>query len=531
MLKKLGFAVAALLWATMAIAQDDEVDLRWYTSLSGGASYAGTDSAKFGPFGSFSVGRAITGWQGIELEANYLKLNVDDLKGKYDYSRPTVGFNFIQYVLPQEIPIRPYVLANLNYHFISFLDEKLSGGGVGVGGGAMLNLSPHWDFRMQGRYNLDFINKKGDVPEDTFYLWDFSVGFLYKFGAFPADDDGDGVPNGLDKCPDTPRGVKVYSDGCPIDLDGDGVPDYLDKCPNTPKGTAVGPDGCPLDSDGDGVPDNLDRCPGTPPGAIVDANGCPVDSDGDGVPDFLDKCPGTPAGVKVDPNGCPLDSDGDGIPDYLDQCPKTAPGQAVNAVGCPIADSDGDGIPDNLDKCPNTPVGQKVGPDGCPLDSDGDGIPDDQDQCPNTPPGLKVLPDGCAPAGDCRKPRPGEAVDARGCALDRRFVLRGVKFEFDSDRLLPESKVILKEVAETLGAYPNIKVDVEGHTDWIGTEAYNLGLSERRAIAVQKFLEDNGVQMKRLKPVGYGESNPIDTNDTEEGRENNRRVEFKVTEG
>jgi len=140
-----------------------------------------------------------------------------------------------------------------------------------------------------------------------------------------------------------------------------------------------------------------------------------------------------------------------------------------------------------------------------------------------------VLPDGCAPSGDCRRPRPGEAVDARGCALDRRFVLRGVKFEFDSDRLLPESKVILKEVAETLSAYPNIKVDVEGHTDNIGTDAYNLGLSERRSITVQKFLESNGVVAKRLRPVGYGESVPIDTNDTEAGRENNRRVEFKVT--
>ncbi len=158
-------------------------------------------------------------------------------------------------------------------------------------------------------------------------------------------------------------------------------------------------------------------------------------------------------------------------------------------------------------------------------------MPDDIDQCPNTPPGLKVLPDGCAPVGDCRKPRPGEPVDARGCALDRRFVLRGVKFEFDSDRLLPESKVILKEVAETLNAYPQIKVDVEGHTDSIGTDAYNLGLSERRSIAVQQFLSTNGVTKGRLRPVGYGESNPIDTNETEAGRENNRRVEFKVTEG
>ena len=119
------------------------------------------------------------------------------------------------------------------------------------------------------------------------------------------DDDGDGVRNALDKCPDTPKGVKVDSDGCPIDSDGDGVPDYLDKCPDTPKGVTVDSNGCPVDSDGDGVPDYLDKCPGTPKGMAVNAEGCP-DTDGDGVYDNFDKCPGTPRGVPVDDTGCPL---------------------------------------------------------------------------------------------------------------------------------------------------------------------------------------------------------------------------------
>lgn len=120
------------------------------------------------------------------------------------------------------------------------------------------------------------------------------------------DDDGDSVPNHLDKCPDTPTGVEVDAKGCPIDTDGDGVPDYLDKCPNTPAGVKVDTRGCPVDSDGDGVPDYLDKCPGTPAGAAVDAKGCPIDSDGDGVPDYLDKCPGTPRGVPVGDDGCPI---------------------------------------------------------------------------------------------------------------------------------------------------------------------------------------------------------------------------------
>jgi OOP family OmpA-OmpF porin len=119
------------------------------------------------------------------------------------------------------------------------------------------------------------------------------------------DDDGDGVRNALDKCPDTPKGVTVDSNGCPIDSDGDGVPDYLDKCPGTPKGVKVDAKGCPLDSDGDGVPDTADKCPGTPKGMAVNAEGCP-DTDGDGVPDNIDKCPGTPRGVPVDDVGCQL---------------------------------------------------------------------------------------------------------------------------------------------------------------------------------------------------------------------------------
>ncbi|MCW7753905.1 OmpA family protein [Desulfobotulus sp. H1] len=120
----------------------------------------------------------------------------------------------------------------------------------------------------------------------------------------------------------------------------------------------------PVDSDGDGVPDHLDRCPDTPPGAPVDKWGCPVDSDWDGVPDYRDHCPGTPEGLAVDEKGCPIDSDGDGVPDYLDECPDTPEGVVVDIRGCPI-DSDGDGVPDYLDACPGTPVGARVNERGC----------------------------------------------------------------------------------------------------------------------------------------------------------------------
>lgn len=182
-------------------------------------------------------------------------------------------------------------------------------------------------------------------------------------------------------------------------------------------------------------------------------------------------------------------------------------------------------------KCPNVPAGispDMLDADGCPLDNDGDGIPDYLDECPHSPSGAKVLPNGCALKNDCRKPHSDEKVDENGCALDKTFILTGVKFDFDSDRLTPESKIILNDVAETLKSNPEIKVEVAGHTDDIGTDAYNLGLSEHRANTVKTYLESRGVEGTRMMPVGYGKTMPIDTNGTDAGRENNRRVEFKV---
>ncbi len=120
------------------------------------------------------------------------------------------------------------------------------------------------------------------------------------------------------------------------DSDRDGVPDDMDKCPNTAPGITVDEVGCPADSDGDGVPDDIDICPDTPSGVQVDDLGCPFDSDGDGVDDYLDRCPDTPKGVEVNSEGCPLDSDMDGVPDYMDDCPDTPVGVAVNERGCPL---------------------------------------------------------------------------------------------------------------------------------------------------------------------------------------------------
>jgi OOP family OmpA-OmpF porin len=184
--------------------------------------------------------------------------------------------------------------------------------------------------------------------------------------------------------------------------------------------------------------------------------------------------------------------------------------------------------------CPNKPAdmpeGAPVGPDGCPLDSDGDGVPDYLDECPHTPAGAKVLANGCALKGDCRTPKAGEAVDENGCAANKAFILKGVNFEFDSDRLTADAKDILNGVAETLQSYSDLKIEVAGHTDDVGTEAYNLGLSERRAHSVVTYLGSRGVDTSRLTPVGYGKTRPLVQGTTDEDRAKNRRVELNVKE-
>ncbi len=201
------------------------------------------------------------------------------------------------------------------------------------------------------------------------------------------------------------------------------------------------------------------------------------DTDGDGVPDSLDKCPGTPAGVGVDGTGCPLDSDRDGVPDYRD-------------------------------KCPGTPAGIEVDSSGCPLDSDGDGVLDMADECPGTPPGVRV--------------------DSKGCEIKKVTSLEGVGFATNSDELTEESRAILDSTASELARYPDMKVEVAGHTSSTGPAEYNLVLSERRAQAVADYLISRGLNADRFTVKGYGESEPVADNGTREGRARNRRVELRI---
>ena len=137
-------------------------------------------------------------------------------------------------------------------------------------------------------------------------------------------------------------------------------------------------------------------------------------------------------------------------------------------------------------------------------DSDGDGVPDSRDECPGTPAGTPVDVNGCPEIPN----------------------LTGVHFEFDRAELTAEARAIMDEVVAILTNNPHVRVEALGHTDSIGSNAYNQRLSEDRANAVKTYLESRGISSSRISASGFGESSPIAPNDTKEGRARNRRVEL-----
>ncbi len=281
----------------------------------------------------------------------------------------------------------------------------------------------------------------------------------------------------------------------------------------------------PSDRDHDGIVDELDACPDTRGIASDDPkrNGCP-DRDKDGIFDQDDACPDEPGVANDDPkkNGCPADRDGDGVLDGDDACPDTAgvKDEDPKKNGCP-PDRDGDGIVDAEDACPDVPGvhSEDKEQNGCPGDRDGDGIRDDKDACPD------------------EKGKPDPDPKKNGCPSLVRVtkseivILQQVQFKTGSDVILPASDELLSEVAGVLRDHPEIKnIEVQGHTDNRGSAAYNKKLSQRRAASVVHWLTTRGeVDDSRLTPRGYGMDQPIEDNSTDEGRQKNRRVQFKIT--
>jgi outer membrane protein OmpA-like peptidoglycan-associated protein len=390
----------------------------------------------------------------------------------------------------------PYLLGG--WHYVKFDNNDPNWGnntfhGWEFGGGLKWFVAPRIALRFEARdVMFDFENPPGEAPDGQTHNWFISAG------------------------------IEVAIDGATAvaDEDLDGVADPEDSCPGTLFGAVVDAKGCALDEDSDGVPDGLDVCPGTQARAVVDQHGCPRDADRDGVPDGADECPDTPAGYPVDAKGCPRDSDGDGVLDGADKCPGTPTGATIDVNGCP-RDTDRDGVPDGIDMCADTPLGARVGPTGCPSDADGDGVPDGADKCPGTPVNVRVDKDGC----------PIEVSEKEVELLDTgKITVRNIRFETNKANLMLGSHAVLDEIGAILVQWPDLRIEIGGHADARGTDEYNRTLSQKRAQSVLDYLVAKFPQVPAGQYVakGYGESQPVATNETAEGMALNRRVEFKV---
>ncbi|MBK7857754.1 MAG: thrombospondin type 3 repeat-containing protein [Archangiaceae bacterium] len=416
-------------------------------------------------------------------------------------------------------------------------------------------------------------------------------GFEDEDGCPEPDNDDDGVADAVDRCPEVAAALDGDADGCAKvapDADGDGVADAVDRCPLEPENVdgVRDLDGCPeqsappalakllapapaafpaagapadaasVDSDGDGVDDRADRCPLTKedPDGFEDEDGCPeLDDDGDGILDRSDRCPQVAETFNgwQDGDGCPDehgDPDSDGVEYQADRCPLE-PGDASD--GCPhleapalalagfsaaapamsdppppdaaTADFDRDGAPDAADQCPTSREDADgfEDEDGCPEpDNDGDGIDDAKDKCPfeaETINGNRD-DDGC--------PDPGAAVVhvVKGAVvLDET-----VQFKTASATLQPASLKLLKQVAGVLRAARSLSIEIQGHTDDVGSAVTNIALSQKRAEAIRVALVKAGVAPARLRAKGFGPTRPRASNTTAPGREQNRRVEFLI---
>lgn len=248
------------------------------------------------------------------------------------------------------------------------------------------------------------------------------------------------------------------------------------------------------DKDGDGIKDNVDKCPDEPEDkdGFEDGDGCPdPDNDGDGIKDEVDKCP-------MDPE------DKDGFQDE---------------DGCPDLDNDGDGLSDKVDQCPNDPEDKDnfEDDDGCPdLDNDKDGFADKDDKCPDVP---GVAPDGC--------PKKYGLVVVTAQRIELK---QTVFFDFNKATIKQVSFALLDDVTQAMVDNPTFKVEIGGHTDSVGNDAFNARLSQARAESVKAYLGKRGIAANRMVPKGFGENVPIADNRTEVGRSQNRRVEFVITD-
>jgi outer membrane protein OmpA-like peptidoglycan-associated protein len=404
--------------------------------------------------------------------------------------------------------IIPYLLGGGG---ITLEEELGSNVQIPVGAGINFRVGTRSYINLQGEYRISQEENRDNIQ--------LGVGYLHKLGRM--DADGDGIADEFDKCPRDAG--SAATDGCP-DTDLDGIADIDDDCPARPGKKRF--KGCP-DTDEDGIADTEDECPEV--AGLESLRGCP-DTDMDGITDAEDDCPEL-SGV-ASANGCP-DRDGDSIADARDKCPDEA-GTVANE-GCPFSDRDNDGVADQDDECPDQ-AGSKNA-NGCP-DRDGDGVGDAKDRCPDDSGTMDGCPDtdgdGVHDGEDACVDQAGPPEN-KGCPELKKeeqellsFAMRAVQFEVGKARLKEDSKEVLDQIVKIMQRYPGYALSINGHTDNVGDAGNNKILSEDRARSCYAYLVSEGISPKRVSFQGFGEEQPVATNDTRSGRRFNRRVEFNL---
>jgi OOP family OmpA-OmpF porin len=471
--------------ATTLLSNAQTEDHKWNFGLHGGIiQYHGdlgrdwykTDQTMYG-FAGISATRFMSKYFDINMTFNRGTLGFNSGVTGYKSDFSALSVNLRLNLLSSDYYISPYVFGGVGAilfdNQLNFHDEKIDYALPTAGAGINIKLSPVLMLNIQETFLFTDNDQRDGVEtgKNDDYLM-HSAGITFNFGN-RKDADQDGVSDCNDLCPDTPSDVGVDKKGCPEDKDNDGVADYLDNCPDL-AGTVL-LRGCP-DKDNDGVADKEDRCPDI--FGVVVLKGCP-DTDQDGVADIDDKCPNSKPGSKVDATGCAMDNDKDGVMNDVDKCPDVAGPSSLN--GCP--DTDSDGVADIDDKCPT--IKGTMANKGCP-------------------------------------------EIAKQDAIRITYIGSKLFFENNSDKLKVASLTLLDELTLILNKYEGAQLFIDGHTDNVGSDDFNMVLSQKRTNAVRSYLIEKGIAENRLTATGFGESKPVATNETSLGRSKNRRVELKT---
>jgi outer membrane protein OmpA-like peptidoglycan-associated protein len=465
------------------------------TKLIGGEK----DYSTFRAMGNFNIGYYFTKRIGVELDGGYGFVTIRDKSqfaevmshvlenSAYPYKTTFMPFSAnLRFNLVKDRTWIPYLIGGLgmmqweaeNTDTGTIIESGSNFMGV-VGGGFEWECSHVLSMDFYCRYHNLFDQKAdmsgmseiGKAPDVQSGNLSFGIGFSIRFGGYK-DSDGDGVGNSSDKCPR----VKEDFDGFE---DEDGCPEY--------------------DNDEDLLLDSVE----TNTGEFIDENNTGTDpnsydSDGDSLNDYDEI-------FTYKSNPTKSDSDGDTIND----------GDEVNLYNTnpALSDTDDDGLSDNdelniFNTDPTNP------------DTDGDGVLDGADKCPIEPENYNGFKD----EDGCPDDKP-EIVFQKKAPI----ILEGVQFRSGSSKLTGESKVLIQKVIRSLKDYPEIHLEISGHSDNTGSRSKNIKLSKQRADSVKEYIVSQGIASNRLRAIGLGPDHPIASNSTKEGRSKNRRIEFYRT--